>query len=312
MNLLYLIYICIAGVFCGVMVVMLMSDHLQRRRSSHNRVLREHYLRILLPALVAGDTQPMRFPMLRRAGARGELAEVVAGLCRVTCDADRELLRGVVKQEGLDRWLLRRVERRHGFRRAAALAQLALLPLDAAELGRVARYACARNRQVRFYALLVRLTADPSTALRRIADFGDLFSDCEVAEVMSVLRRGALPIACEPLLESPDRNLRRIGLAIVRQFGVEEAEPFLLRMVAQEPEAVLGSEALYTLCSLHRPLVRQEVLLRLSMMNLTARKAMLRYMATEGYAVVTLERLFGDCERAYCESLVHSYKRSLV
>ena len=41
-----------------------------------------------------------------------------------------------------------------------------------------------------------------------------------------MLRRGLLPIAYEPLVGSPNRNLRMVGLGIVRQFGIEEASGF--------------------------------------------------------------------------------------
>ena len=60
-----------------------------------------------------------------------------------------------------------------------------------------------------------------------------------------MLRRGLLPIAYEPLVGSPNRNLRMVGLGIVRQFGIEEAERLLLAMVARERVPELGREALF-------------------------------------------------------------------
>lgn len=53
---------------------------------------------------------------------------------------------------------------------------------------------------------------------------------------MAVLRRGMLPIAYEPLIGSPSRNLRIVGLNIVRQFGIEEAERLLLRIVSGDED----------------------------------------------------------------------------
>ena len=51
---------------------------------------------------------------------------------------------------------------------------------------------------------------------------------------------------------------------------------------------------------------------RIASMSRAERKALMRYMAREGYAPAVLRRLFGDRERPYYESLIHSYKRSLV
>ena len=127
-----------------------------------------------------------------------------------------------------------------------------------------------------------------------------------------MLRRGRLPIAYEPLVESRCRNLRVVGLNIVRQFGIEEAERQLLRIVAGDEVPEVGREALNTLCTLRRPLTRRRVSRRLAVMSPAERKALMRYMAAEGYSPGLLRRLFDARERTYCESLVQSYKRSLA
>ena len=129
---------------------------------------------------------------------------------------------------------------------------------------------------------MVQLSADPSTALRLMAEYPEPFSACEVGEIMAVLRRGMLPIAYEPLIGSPSRNLRIVGLNIVRQFGIEEAERQLLRIVAGDEVPEVGREALYTLCTLRRPLTRRRVSRRLAVMSPAERKALMRYMAAEG------------------------------
>ena len=213
---------------------------------------------------------------------------------------------------GLDDWLLRRTARSRAYRRARCLLLLSRLPAGAAAGERAARYAASRNRYVRFQSLMVRLAADPSTALRLMAEYPDPFSACEVGEIMAVLRRGMLPIAYEPLIGSPSRNLRIVGLNIVRQFGIEEAERLLLRIVSGDENPELVREALYTLCALRRPLTRRAVSGRLSAMSPAERKALLRYVVAEGYSPGPLRRLLDERERPYCESLVQTYKRSLA
>ena len=216
-----------------------------RRRRSRDAALRAKYLRIVMLYLLAGEGPAPRFPMIRRAGARLLLVETVAGLAGVTYGLDAAPLRRIVAEYGLDAWLLRRTARSRGYRRARCLLLLSRLPVGAAAADCAARYAASRNRYVRFQSLMVRLAADPSTALRLMAEYPEPFSACEVGEIMAVLRRGMLPIAYEPLIGSPSRNLRIVGLNIVRQFGIEEAERLLLRIVSGDGTG--ARSALYAL-----------------------------------------------------------------
>ncbi|MDE5814973.1 MAG: hypothetical protein K2H42_01570, partial [Alistipes sp.] len=115
-----------------------------------------------------------------------------------------------------------------------------------------------------------------------------------------------------PLREARSPNLRRVGLAIVRQFGIDEAEGRLLQFVTDTAHPALGREALYALCSLRRSLLRREVAVFITEMDARERRALLRCMALEGYAPTTMQRLFEEAERPYYETLVQSYKRSLA
>ena len=276
-----------------------------RRQRSRDAALRAKYLRIVMLYLLAGEGPAPRFPMIRRAGARLLLVETVAGLAGVTYGLDAAPLRRIVAEYGLDACS-------RGYRRARCLLLLSRLPVGAAAADCAARYAASRNRYVRFQSLMVRLEADPSTALRLMAEYPEPFSACEVGEIMAVLRRGMLPIAYEPLIGSPSRNLRIVGLNIVRQFGIEEAERLLLRIVSGDEDPELVREALYTLCALRRPLTRRAVSGRLSAMPPAERKALLRYVVAEGYSPGPLRRLLDERERPYYESLVQTYKRSLA
>ena len=284
-----------AGTFALLSLLGAAELHARRRRC-RDAALRAKYLRIVMLYLLAGEGPAPRFPMIRRAGARLLLVETVAGLAGVTYGLDAAPLRRIVAEYGLD----------------ACLLLLSRLPVGAAAADCAARYAASRNRYVRFQSLMVRLAADPSTALRLMAEYPEPFSACEVGEIMAVLRRGMLPIAYEPLIGSPSRNLRIVGLNIVRQFGIEEAERLLLRIVSGDEDPELVREALYTLCALRRPLTRRAVSGRLSAMPPAERKALLRYVVAEGYSPGPLRRLLDERERPYYESLVQTYKRSLA
>lgn len=310
---LYIVYtVCAAATACGLSVAALFSAWRERRRTGRDAVLRSEYLHVLMRALSSESQRIPSFPLFGRRGTRRLLCETVAGLVSVTYGLDNGVLRRAVGYYGLDEWMLRRVRRCRGYRRARALALLACLPSDETMAAAVVPYLRSRNRYVRFYALTVQLAAEPALALRRIGDYAGTLSTSEVAELMALLRRGILPLAYAPLLEARPVNLRRVGLAVVRQFGIEEAEGRLLQFVADTSEPELGREALYTLCALRRSLLRREVAVFIVGMDDRSRRALLRCMALEGYALTTMQRLFDDAERPYYETIVRSYKRSLA
>ena len=85
-----------------------------------------------------------------------------------------------------------------------------------------------------------------------------------------------------------------------------------MQFVSDTSDPDLGREALYALCSLRRSLLRREVAVYIVGMDDRARRALLRCMALEGYALRTMQRLFDEDERPYYETLVRSYKRSLA
>ena len=310
--------LCLLYTGCALLLACLLAGAaiggtLRRRgHAERDALLRAHYLHTLMMTLSGELREVPRFPQLDRRGSRRILCETVAGVVAITYGLDGEVLRRIVDRGALDRWLLRRCRRSHGYRRARNLALLAALPGDGLRAEAVAPYLRSRNRYVRFYALTVQLTADPAHAVQHIGAYPEPLSAVEVAELVALLRRGILPLAYGPLLEARRLNLRRVGLAIVRQFGVEEAEGRLLQFLADTSQPELGREALYALCALRRPLLRREVALSITGMNARERQALLRRMAFEGYAPATMQRLFDEAERPYYERLIRSYKRSLA
>lgn len=285
---------------------------LRIRREPWREALERKYLRLIVRSLLAGRRHPPRLPASHRRRTRLLLAETLAGVVRATCGLDPELLRRIVSEYALDHLLLRRIRRTRGCRRAYWLSQLAALPADEPTVRRASRYARDPDRFVRFYTLLLRLSHAPSQTLRLIAEYPEPLTAFEIDGIVALLRRGLLPVACDPLLASPDRNLRALGLALVRRFGIDEAEPALLRIVDRDPSDELAREALLTLCTLRRPLARRAVARRMASMDCTERQLLLRRMAFEGYAPGALRRLLAPDERPGYESLVCSYKRYLT
>lgn len=307
------LFVCV--VFSAVVAIglsaLLVVERLRARRLRGCRtLLQRRYLHIVMSALCAEKPSVPRFPLLRRAGSRLLLAETLAGVATLTYGLPVEPLQKITARYRLDEWLLRRAHFALGCRRARYLALLSALPVRKSIAERAARYGRSRNRYVRFYALMVALAAEPPAALRRMGACGWPFSTTEVAEITATLRRGMLPVAYRPLVASPSPNLRRVGLSIVRQFGIEEAEPLLLELLAGHAES--EADILYTLCALRRPLVRREVRDTLRRMNPGERRALIRYMARSSYAPGELQRLFDRSECSYYAAIVRSHKRCLA
>ena len=310
-RLLYILYFAAAAAAVVLLAVRLAGDRLRRRRHPRERLLCRYAVRQIVSAQLSEEAAPVRLPLRRIVGRRHRLCELLSELTAATSGLDATPVRRLVRCYRLDRWLLRRARLSRGCRRARYLKWLADLPVERAAAREAARYLGDRCREVRFCALLVQIAADPQQVLQSIAAFDPPLTEGETAEVVHLLRRGLLPIAYRPLIESENENLCRLGLAIVERFGIEEAEPTLLRIVAEGSDAC-SAVALRTLVSMHRPLQRREVTERVRRMPRAELRALLHLLAREGYAVGAVRHLFDTEERACYESMVGSYKRQLV
>lgn len=283
-----------------------------RRRKAHQKVLMLRSVNELVCRVVGEQEAPLSLP-LERAVRRGRLlAELVAQFTESVYGCDPMPIAKLMCRYGTDRALLAEVRRSHGCRRASCLLLLAQLPPLESVRREVERYLEDPVREVRFAALLVMLAAEPAEVFRRIAAFGEPLTRCEVGEILHLLRRGLLPIAYRPLIESENSNLRRLGLAIVGHFAIEEADDVLLKMVGEAWNDDLSLAALYTLGALHRPLQRRAVVAYVQRMNRESRREWMRSMAREGYSPDQVRALLDEGQRRRYVQLVATYKRSLV
>lgn len=200
-----------------------------------------------------------------------------------------------------------RIRRNGGYRRAYYLHLLSRMPVDEKTVRAVERYTHSRNRYVRFCALSVQMMADMSALSSKIDAYSHRLSYFELSEVLRMLRQNVQPVDYEPLILSPNRNLRMLGLSVVWRFGIEDAEEILLRIVAENrSEESVG--AMYVLCTLHSVITRPEVEKFVGGMNPVQRRVLLRYIARQGYSANALQVFIPEEEKRYYVSLVDSYK----
>lgn len=306
---------CLAGM--GVACVMCMITAARKARSRHlNRcesLFAERYMRMVTMRMLDTDGVPMsRFPMIERRGARDILARALSSVAMSTCPSDAGAVRRMAVANGIESWLLRRIRHSHGFSRARYMSMLAALPVSRTTADVVHRYASARNRHVRFRAMMVRISSDPLSAMRELSLYPHRLTPFEMNELTAMLRRGMLPLAFDPLLTSESENLRMLGMNIVRIFGIAESEYRLLEIIAYDECEEFRDDAIYTLISLHLPVTREDVVERVRTMSRDARRSLYRRLASEGYSVSVLTALADGGDADYVESLAASYKRSLV
>jgi len=310
---LFVVYSSAGIVLSAVLTVVAAWLYLDARATAKRETtLARRYTYLATQRMVAEDGVPMsRFPMCERRGAKGIIARTLAAVSASAYGDEYGALRRMTVANGVESWLLRRIALSYGYVRARYLAMLAALPVSRSSAAFVSRYGNSRNRHIRFGAMMVRAVSDPSSALRVLSTYPYTFTAFETAEIMAVLRRGLLPLAYDPLLASKSRNLKMLGMNIVRTFGIADAEPRLVEIAASDVSGELGREAVCTLGALHLPVSRREIVESVRRLSAGERRSLCRRLVAEGYSVSALAYLAAEDEH-YVETLVSSYKRRLV
>ena len=313
MDTLYIIYI----IYCcaAVVATAVMWGDLARRRIAEavdrrmNAPLYDRCLRMVVECdCAAGES----LPTLHSRRERMQLARVLAELADKTDIGMHACTARMIAACDLDRLLLDRARHSGGYVRALWLLRLSRLNPRREVAEQAARFLDSGNRSVRFHALMCIIASDPLLANRMVAAWDERLNSFELSQIVALVFRGRMPVACVPLLNSPSPNLRRLGIGIVRRIGAEETEPLLLRIAARDPDSTVARAAAYALCALHLPMDDRAAAHALSRMTPADRKSLYRFMALEGYSVRGLSGLFREQERRYFETLVGSYKSTIA
>lgn len=285
----------------------------RRRRSSGREIARMQYSR-QLTALLLQEPDDIEKVAIRAHNARERMAltEAIYTIMSHSYGCDIQLLRHVAERNRLQQMLCRRTRWARGARRARLLMLQSAIPAAENATEEIKRYLNSRDSDVRISALLATLAATPTMAIRTISALEYELSPFDLARIISLLRRGLLPIAYEPLLADGNNNLQMLGMAIVRSFGIEIAEKRLHQIITSERNPAIVSQAIYTLSSLGRPLGHTRIRERLAAMPSSERKALCRHLSVEGYSLGAVRGIFTEQESDYAEVLINSYKRALA
>ena len=281
---------------------------LERRRDT----LRRHYVARIISALRYDDTFAAERITAHTRRRRMALAEALHTVACHTCGTDMRLLRIIARLNSIDRFLMRGAALATGYRRARYLILLGSVPPTAAQARRLGRYLRNRNPFVRIYALTAMLAANPATAIRTIGEYHYALSPFDITQITAMIRRGLLPIAFDPMLSDDNPNIRRLGLAIVRSFGIDTARKQIVRMAELDEDPAVAVEALHTLAALGHAIPTERLRGRIADFDAPRRKALSRFFAAQGYSIRTVEALFDATECECARQLIDSYKKSIV
>ena len=297
-----------SAIVCALAIYIFVISRQQTKRLQHTR-LRDTYIKQIVQFLHSEQSALLCAGSVR---SRLALAEAIYVVMSHTYGNDVEQLRAISEQNKLAKLLLRRVRLCRGAKRSHILMLLSTIPITAEIITKIERYTHSHDKDVRMSALTAILAAKPSTAIQTIASLEFDLSPFDTTRIIALLRRGLLPIAYEPLLASANRNLRILGLAIVRSFGIEIAEKRLHKIITTEEDISVINETIYTLASMGRPLGHTKIRERLAAMPARKRKELCRHLTVEGYSLSAVQSLFTERESVYAESLINSYKRALA
>ncbi len=251
------------------------------------------------------------YPAVTSREKQMALAEAIYLVLSHTYGINPNPIKDLVAHANLDTFLLKRISRRKGPHRTHLLTIMNAIPSHRPIASHLQPLLRSRHHDTRLAALLAILAAKPTMAIETIASLQYNLRPFDIARIILLLRRGIVPIAYEPLLGSNNRNLKMLGLAIVRTFGIEIADKQLQHIVATSADAGVVREAIYTLSSLGRSLGRVKIRSRLATMSPPHRKELCRHLAREGYSLNALKSIFTPDETEDSEILINSYKRSL-
>lgn len=307
MDIFYTLYI-IATCSLATLYLVLTIEFVHRRRAI--KTLRNNYIKVITQRMLTDDaTQPIitKSPFERMA-----LAEAIYSINGHCYGSNREFLQQTVEANHLDKYIIGRLSHASNSDVATSLLHLGAISPNDKHKKLLTKYLHDKDHTTSLCAMLSLLNSSPKAFISHLHSPQTELQPFDLACIITQLRCGAMPIAFEPLLCSNHRNLKLLGLSIVRGFELEIAAKHITRIISQDEEVDTIHEALYTLAALKRPLNSHTIRHRLQQMPTPYRIAFCRHLTVEGYSLQSIERLFPHKESSYAEHIITTYKRELI
>jgi hypothetical protein len=169
----------------------------------------------------------------------------------------------------------------------------------------------ADNREQAFYLLMARVALHPERSICYIAKFSPLMTAYEVAMVTQLMRRVGAPMAYTPMLVSQSKNIQLVGICLVEQLLIVDAEAHLQRLAESETEEVAFA-ALHALCAIRGDISTLQVARAMKRFAPHHRASLLRHAVLSCYSLQSCAAAFNGEERNRFLQMSNSYKCSML
>lgn len=303
----FIVLTSLVGCYYTIITILVIHSHQQRQ---HINKIANSYVQQILAAQI--DEQKDSHILAQSPPERMALIEAINLIMSHTYSTPSAKIREIATSNHLEKFLLGKLRWSRSTHTARLLQYMSSIPIGANSLTVISRYLSCDDRQIRISALIASLAHSPTTAIRIIAGLPYQIKPYDTSRIITLLRRGLLPIAYEPLLRSNNHNLLLLGIAITHSFGIEIADKHLLNIILHNKEQQIVREAIYSLSTLGRSLGRQYIQAKLSTMAASHRRELCHHLSSEGYSLAALRVLFSESEIKEVEPLINSYKRDLI
>ena len=232
---------------------------------------------------------------------------IIDALCYISAHIyGEEYIRiaSIVEICAIEHKLLCSAKRKYGIRRDSKLAILAQIPVTTSCFEDLEYFIDQRDST---YAVIAILASHPERAIRYCTRLRRELSHYEVAIIAEMLRIHGAPVAYTPLLQSENENLQLIGIYIVEQLAMVDAEP-LLQALLSSPNLAVATHALRTLCTIHGELPPRNISALMSRMTPSQRDSFLRHAIQSCYTPRSCSFLLNAEEQHYFTAKINSYK----
>lgn len=266
-----------------------------------------------IATIISAENEPSdeSIYLLRRLYTRSTLVDSVIFVAEHIYGETLNRLALVVEICEVDYNLLRRLSRRRGGQDVGLLMQISRIATVAPMLDVTELSTDVESRQQTFYLLMARIALHPERSICYIAKFLPLMTMYEVTMITQLMRRMGAPMAYTPMLASQSRNIQLVGISLVEQLLIVDAESHLQRLAESEDEEVAFA-SLHALCAIRGDISTSQVCRALKRFAPHLRASLLRHAVLSCYSLQSCASVFNGDERNRFLQMSNSYKCSML
>ncbi len=302
---LYTTYIILVG---GAILFFIISNN-RNYINRHN--LRKEYTSKLISICFSDNYTSEQFPHARRAQHRDILSQTIHNILSHTYGCDSKALQQTIMCSHLNEHLLKRLFSATTFNKYITLSQLTSTINTTTDTSALQELLHSHDHNLRIGALMALLAAKPSGSMQILSSIDFNLQPIDIQRIIALIRRGKISVVLEPLFENNNRNLKLLGMALVRSFGICIVDKHLYQIINEDKDPILIFDAIYTLTHLKRPLKHTLIKGGIATMSEQQRKRLCRHLSVEGYSIQSINAILSPPESLYAKRLITSYKRLL-